>query len=338
MERDVSLVSGDKVSRALRRCGHLAFLVDVYLGYEGEETPEEIFERSSELSPAVENIRETAPDIEVIRNKRGDRKSFFGPRVLELCRYADIVFIALHGENGENGRVQAVFDLEGIKYTGSGYLPCAIAMDKGLTKTMFLTAQIPTPKGITISSRDSYKDFYYTGIGLPCVVKPCSGGSSIGVRIVSKKEEFEDALDEAFKYDDEILVEEYIKGREFSVAVLDSNALPIIEIAPKSGFYDYTNKYIAGNTVETCPAVLPENITKEMQRLAKEAADVLGLSTYCRMDFLLDENGNMYCLEANTLPGLTPVSLMPQEAGVAGMSYDELIEKIVTVSMRRFES
>ena len=337
MERDVSLVSGDKVSKALRRKGHNAFLVDSYLGYSGDEPVEEIFSNSEKYSPEVSDIKQVAPDIAEVKHKREGERSFFGPRVLELCKAADIVFIALHGENGENGRVQAVFDLEGIKYTGSGYLPCAIAMDKGLTKTMFMTAEVPTPNGITISSKDYYNDFHYTGIGVPCVVKPCNGGSSIGVSIVKNREDYDKALKEAFEYDSEVIVEEYIKGREFAVAVLDGEALPIIEIAPKEGFYDYKNKYTSGNTIETCPAAIPENVTKEMQRQAKAAAEVLGLEAYCRMDFLLDDDENIYCLEANTLPGLTPLSLMPQEAGVAGISYDELIERIIKASLRRFE-
>ena len=338
MERDVSLVTGDKVSRALRRKGHSAFLVDSYLGYTGSEPVEEIFENSEKLSPKVADIKQVAPDIDEVKHSRGDEKSFFGSRVMELCRAADIVFIALHGENGENGRVQAVFDLEGIRYTGSGYLACAIAMDKGLTKTMFMTAGVPTPNGVTLSAKDRYNDFHYTGIGVPCVVKPCNGGSSIGVSIVKTRDEFDEALKDAFKYDNEVIVEEFVDGREFSVAVLDGEALPVIEIAPKEGFYDYRNKYTSGNTVETCPAALPDNVTKEMQRQARAAAEALGLEAYCRMDFLLDTDENIYCLEANTLPGLTPLSLMPQEAGVAGISYDELIERIITASLRRFEA
>ena len=335
-ERDVSFVSGLRIANALRENGHKALLIDSYTGLDSDKTCEEIFEDSVELSYKVHDIRQKAPDLNEVRNRRKGQKTFFGPRVLELCREADIVFIALHGENGENGKVQASFDLEGIKYTGSGYLGCAIAMDKGLTKTMFLTAEIPTPMGSTISKKDFYRDYHYTGISVPCVVKPCCGGSSIGVTIVEREEDFDEAVKQAFTYEDEIVVEEYIDGREFSVGVLDGRVLPVIEIAPKDGFYDYSNKYKEGSTVETCPADLPENVSKEMQRYAKEAAETLGLDTYCRMDFMLSKDGKIYCLEANTLPGMTPVSLLPQEAAAVGINYNELVEKIIEVSLKRF--
>ena len=166
---------------------------------------------------------------------------------------ADIVFMALHGENGENGKIQAAFDLFGIRYTGTGYLGSALAMNKGMAKQLFLENGIPTPRGTSLKRGEDAAKIETCGIHFPCVVKPCSGGSSIGVSIVHDKAEYEQALKEAFRWENELVIEEYVKGREFSVGVIDFQALPIIEIAPVEGFYDYKNKYKAGSTVETCP-------------------------------------------------------------------------------------
>ena len=250
---------------------------------------------------------------------------------------ADMVFMALHGENGEDGRIQAAFDLYGIKYTGTGYLSSALAMDKELSKRMFLTNHIPTPAGISMSKDNCLSDFSKTGLKLPCVVKPCCGGSSIGVSIVRTEEDYQKALDDAFRWEEKIIIEDYIKGREFSVGVIDFQALPVIEIAPLEGFYNYKNKYAAGSAVETCPAELPSHITKAMQGYAEQVARVLNLETYARMDFLLDEQENIYCLEANTLPGMTSVSLLPQEALAVGMDFESLCERIIQISMKKYE-
>ncbi|SDB33450.1 D-alanine--D-alanine ligase family protein [Eubacterium oxidoreducens] len=339
-ERDVSLISGTNIAKALRRNGHNALLLDVFLGIQAtEEELEHIFEKSEEVSADAGKIKEQSPDIRAVRQMRSQDDGgdgFFGPNVLSLCKRADLVFMGLHGEDGENGKIQACFDLLEIPYTGSGYMACALAMDKGLTKTLLMTAEIPTPMGITISDKQKYVDVKYTGIDLPCVVKPCCGGSSVGVSIAHTKEEFDAALAQAFKYEDEVVVEQYIKGREFSVAVIDGEALPVIEIAPKEGFYNYENKYQAGAAVETCPADLPDNIAHQMQSYAKEVATGLGLNTYARMDFLLDEQNEMYCLEANTLPGMTPTSLMPQEAKAVGVDFDQLCENIIQVSLKKY--
>ena len=182
---------------------------------------------------------------------------------------------------------------------------------------------------------DSFAD---TGLALPCVVKPNCGGSSIGVSIVRDEAEYQKALDEAFFYEDEILVEEYVEGREFSVGVIRGKALPIIEIAPIEGFYDYKNKYKAGSAVETCPAELPEELTCKMQRYAEEAAAGIGLTSYSRIDFLLNKNNQIYCLEANTLPGMTPTSLLPQEAAVVGMDFATLCQELIDLSMEKYQA
>lgn len=332
-ERDVSLVTGSKVCEALRENGHNVILMDVFMGREGDDVAH-WFEKSEEVSVTVSGIAETAPDLAAVKASRADKSNcFFGPNVIELCRIADIVFMALHGENGENGKIQAAFDLFGIRYTGSDYLSSAIAMNKELAKKVLAAGGVPVPRGFSV------KKGVETGKqpGFPCVVKPCCGGSSIGVSIVNDQKEYEQALEEAFRWENEVVVEQYIQGREFSISVIDGKALPVIEIAPISGFYDYKNKYQAGSTIETCPAQIPEIQAKEMQHYAELAAQVIGLDTYSRMDFLMDDDGRMYCLEANTLPGMTPTSLIPQEAAAMGVGYHELCEQLIQISMQKME-
>ncbi|WP_288627220.1 D-alanine--D-alanine ligase family protein [Roseburia hominis] len=339
-ERDVSFKTGEMVTKALRENGHQVILLDVFMGYSNkEEDLTGIFDRAEAVSVKVAAIPETAPDLEKVKAQRKDQSdNFFGPNVIELCRMADIVFMALHGENGENGKIQAAFDLFGIRYTGTGYLGSALAMNKGMAKQLFLENGIPTPRGTSLKRGEDAAKIEDCGIHFPCVVKPCSGGSSIGVSIVHDKAEYEQALKEAFRWENELVIEEYVKGREFSVGVIDFQALPIIEIAPVEGFYDYKNKYKAGSTVETCPAELSEQITKEMQGYAEKVAEVLGLNTYSRTDFLLDAEDHIFCLEANTLPGMTPTSLLPQEAKVTGVDFNQLCEKLIESSMRKYKN
>jgi len=335
-ERDVSLSTGDMVAKALRTKGHNVLLLDVFLGYgEEQENLEEIFENTQECSVKVNGIASEAPDKEKIKSMRKDKSDcFFGPNVIELCRKAEFVFLALHGEDGENGKIQAAFDLFGICYSGTGYLGSALAMDKSLAKHLFQVNNIPTPTGVMLT-REGFREEEIVDINIPCVVKPCCGGSSIGVSIVNRKDDLLKAVKDAFQYESKVIVEDYIKGREFSVGVLDNVALPIIEIAPVEGFYDYVNKYKAGNAVETCPASLSDEITIKMQEYAKEVVKALDLGTYSRMDFLLDAEENLYCLEANTLPGMTSTSLLPQEAMAVGMDFAQLCEKIVMLSLNQ---
>jgi len=338
-ERDVSLVTGRKVAEALRENGHSVVLLDVFLGYglPGDDLSD-IFSHSESVTLAETGIPGEAPDIEAIKKSRKDQsKNFFGPNVIKLCRMADIVFMGLHGSNGEDGRIQAAFDLFGIPYTGTGYLSSAIAMDKELTKRFFREAHVPTPKGVVAIKGLQNLTLEEAGVPLPCIVKPACGGSSIGTTVANSPEEYEKALEAAFAWEDKAVVEQFIKGREFSVGVMEGKALPVIEIAPKVGFYDYKNKYAAGSAVETCPADIPEDIAKSMQRYAEMAFEALSFETYARMDFLLDENNEMYCLEANTLPGMTPTSLLPQEAAVIGMNFNELCDEIIRISLKKYE-
>lgn len=328
-ERDVSLSSGVMIYKALKKRGHKVILLDVYLGYQGEDA-DVIFEKDEEWDRETGGITDKNPDIEQIKAMRPDGdKNFFGPNVIAVCQAADVVFMALHGENGENGKIQACFDLMGITYTGTDYVSSAVCMDKGITKDIFASYGIPSPAGIRLKKGESDRK-----VPFPCIVKACCGGSSVGVVIAWKEEEYEQALEEAFRYDKEVIVEQYIKGREFSVGVMEGKALPVIEIAPLQGFYDYKNKYQAGSAIETCPAEIPEEKTREMQGYAEAAFRALRLKNYSRMDFMMSETGEVYCLEANTLPGMTPTSLLPQEAEAVGISFEELCEKIIRASMK----
>ncbi len=337
-ERDVSFASGKKIMEALRRKNHRTILLDVFMGYGDEECDvSDAFENEDAYSLEASGIADTEPDLEKVKASRKDQSdSFFGPNVLAICKQADIVFLALHGADGENGKLQAAFDLLGIRYTGNGSLSCSLAMDKGIAKQFMMQYDIPTPHGFTVKWRGESYSYNSETVKYPCIVKPASGGSSIGVTIVKDPEKYHDAVMHAFQYEKEIIVEDFIEGREFSVAVLDGVALPVIEIAPKSGFYDYKNKYAAGATVETCPADLPDELTTQMQLYAERVVASLGLETYSRMDFILGKDNKMYCLEANTLPGMTPTSLIPQEAAAIGIDYDDLCEEIIQISMEKY--
>lgn len=331
-ERAVSIVTGTQVCEALRGNGHRAILADVAAGWEGEDW-ENPFAAEYELSKSVSFIKGCSDKIDDICKRRG---TFFGPHILDICKKADMVFLALHGANGEDGKIQAAFDLFGIHYTGTGSLGSAMAMDKGISRQILSQGGVPVPAGIVLRKKSGFHDLKCCGMDFPVVVKPCCGGSSIGVSIAENQEAYEKALGEAFAWEDEVVVEEYIPGREFSVGVLDGEALPVIEIAPLKGFYDYKNKYEPGSAVETCPAELPAGKTEEMQTYARQGYKLLKLEAYSRLDFMMREDGRLYCLEANTLPGMTPTSLLPQEAAAAGVDFPVLCEKLIEISMKKY--
>ncbi|MBQ0134625.1 MAG: D-alanine--D-alanine ligase [Clostridiales bacterium] len=328
-ERDVSLSTGTGAAHALRERGHRVALVDVFLG--AEQLPEDIDTLFTvEDKDQRRSVSEREPDLEALRRLRPGRR-LVGPGVLEICEHADMAFLALHGGNGENGQLQATLDMYGIPYTGSGYIGSALAMDKELTKSLLLQSGIGTARG-RVFRRGEKCD-----IPLPCVVKPCSGGSSVGTAIVREEKELEDALEAAFACEERVLVEQYISGRELTVGILDGRAMSVIEIIPHNGFYDYKNKYQAGFTEELCPAPLTPQETEKVQRAAEAVFRALHLQVYARADFILDASGALFCLEANTLPGMTPTSLIPQMAAAEGMSYGELCEEILRCSKEKYE-
>lgn len=340
-ERDVSLASGAGICKTLRENGHDAFLLDVFLGFPyPSDRLEEVFTIPGAGLEIAEGIKTTEPDLCAIRASREDQSGcFMGPNVVDICRLADVVFMALHGDVGENGKLQATFDLLGVKYTGPNYLGSALAMDKGITKQIFKMSGVPTPMGCSIKTAQKDVSLAALGLALPVVVKPCAGGSSIGVYIVDTEEAYKDAIARSLINEgDEVVIEPYIKGREFACGIIDGKALPVIEIIPKTGWFDYANKYQAGATEEVCPADIPEEIAKRIQEATELAFRALKLDVYSRADFLLDEQGEIYCLEVNTLPGMTATSLLPQEAKAIGIEYNELCELIIEKSLARYQS
>lgn len=337
-ERDVSLASGAGICRTLRERGHQAFLLDVYLGFPYDsEHLEEVFSLPNAGLEIAEGIKTTAPDLAAVKASREDQSDcFLGPNVIDICRLADIVFMGLHGDVGENGKLQATFDILGIKYTGPNYLGSALAMDKGITKHIFKMTGVPTPLGTSLKKEHKDRHLAELGLKLPVVVKPCAGGSSIGVYIVDTEDAYREALEQSFQLEDEVVIEPYIKGREFACGIIDGKALPVIEIIPKNGWFDYSNKYQAGATEEICPADIPDAVAKRIQAATELAFKALKLDVYSRADFLWDDNDDIYCLEVNTLPGMTATSLLPQEAKAAGIEYGDLCELIIEKSLARY--
>lgn len=334
-ERDVSISSGILVASALREKGHEVVLLDVFTGYEQNICDiDALFKQNYSFTDKA-NVGEKVSDFSEVRENRLNKSDrFIGTNVIEICSEADITFLALHGGEGENGQLQATLDLLGIKYTGTGYLGSALAMNKGLTKGVFVQNKINTPAGEIFKNAEDAKSWSI----FPCVVKPCSGGSSVGIAKAENEEEYTLAVKDAFRYENEIVVEQFVKGREFSVGLLGGKALPPIEIIPKSGFYDYAAKYQAGATVEICPADIDEQTDRKLRDSAVAAYNALHLDSYARVDFLVDENGEPFCLEANTLPGMTPTSLLPQEAAVEGLNYADLCEKIIEISLAKYKT
>ena len=337
-ERQVSLVSATSVCQALRRRGHQAVFVDLFLGLEDYEGPlEALFEQEDGRCGQVA-IGKTAPDLEAVRASRRDRSpSRIGKGVLEICRMADCVFLGLHGADGEDGKIQATLDLLGVPYTGSGPLGSAMAMDKAVAKRIMGSCGVRTP---------AWQELRYTAadipalaerLPVPCAVKVVGGGSSIGVALPEDRAELRQALTDILRYGDRIVVEEKIRGRELTVPVMDGKALCPIQIVPPEGKdFDYVSKYQSGSdgAREICPAPIEEAERAILSEAAEKIHRALGLAVYSRSDFILDEQGRAWCLEVNTLPGMTPNSLIPKAAREAGMSYEELCEQIVLLSLR----
>lgn len=333
-ERNVSLSSGSKIAQALRELGHQVALVDVFFGLEDYPglNREDLY--TAPLPQRWREVDPTAPDLSAVKAARVDKsKSQFGPGVLELCREADVVFLALHGQSGEDGRIQAAFDLLGVPYTGSGYLGSAIAMDKDLTKRL-VGHLVNTPQWTLEQYAAGDIDALVARTPLPCVVKPVDSGSSIGVAIAMDKHQLRQALEEGLSFGGRCVLEQYIQGREIQVGILDGKALPSIEIIPKKGFYDYANKYQPGAAEEVCPAPISPELEERLRRDTQAVFHALGLSAYSRADFIIDEAGTPWFLEINTLPGMTPTSLLPQEAAQVGIDYPALCQTLLDIAMR----
>jgi len=273
----------------------------------------------------------------------GHRVEFFDPAVdlLRLAQRAsdfDVAFLVLHGKGGEDGTIQGFLELLGIPYQGAGVLGSALAMHKGLSKKLYSLAGLPVPKGETFkksfSSSQEMLD-YAKGIGFPIVVKPATHGSSIGMSIVEDEKGLLQAIDLAFSYDEEVLIEEYIKGREITGGILEDKPLPLVEIVVKeSTYFDYETKYTPGKADELCPAPLDEKLTKKGKSYALTAHKALHLRHYSRTDMILKEN-EFYVLETNTIPGMTETSLLPLAAKVAGYSFKDLVQKLLELALNK---
>lgn len=318
-ERDVSIASGAQIVAALREVGHEVIAVDTTRGV---LTPEE--EREF-LRPEVAPVPPELAALDMLRT--GDPTALM--RAPEF-QGTDVVFLALHGGTGEDGTVQAMLDLVGIPYTGSGHLASAIAMDKEVAKRLFRDAGVPTPDWIMAPAP---VEDVIERLGLPVVVKPSKQGSTVGLTVVKRPEDYDAAVELAFRYDDEVMIERFIPGREVTVGILDGKALPVGEIIPKHEIFDYECKYQQGMAEEIFPADLPADAAAEVQRIALAAHGVLKLGGYSRIDFRMDPDGGFWCLEANTLPGMTANSLLPKAARAAGIEFPELCDRICRLAV-----
>ncbi|MDT2661975.1 D-alanine--D-alanine ligase [Enterococcus hulanensis] len=326
-EREVSMTSGSKIANALIAKGHKVLLVDLLTGMPEHRNFDSAY-KEYKTENYQYNVSETVPNFDEYSDIE------IGKNVLEICGSADITFFALHGGIGENGKLQAIFDVYNIKYTGSGYQSSLLAMDKLISKELMRFHGIPTANWTVISDLEEMEE-----VCLPAVVKPTDSGSSIGISIVEDYDSLQQAIKEALKYSgsSKILVEDKIVGREFSVGVLGKQVLPAIELIPKAGFYDYQNKYQIGRTEEIVPANIDVYLAGQMKDLALRIHQVLGLSVCSRSDFLIDENNNIFLIEVNSLPGMTPTSLLPQEAAAVGIDFEDLCERVVSESLLKCE-
>ena len=325
-ERDVSLASGLRVAAALRSRGHTVTSVDTVRG---------ALSAAEERTLLAGRVMHTLPpDRDALA--RLSRETLPATiRSLGSNRDADVVFIGLHGGQGEDGTLQALLDLTGVPYTGSGHLASALAMDKDLSKRLFREAGVRTPEWLMAPAGD--EDIVST-LGLPVIVKPSKQGSTVGLTLVKERPGLQPAIAEARKFDDEVMIEQFIAGREITVGILGGAALPVGEIIPKHEIYDYECKYTAGMAREEFPARLSPAETRAAQDLAMLAFRALKLSGYARIDFRMTVDGTFYCLEANTLPGMTELSLIPQAAAAAGISFPELCEQIVQAALQSKDS
>ncbi len=330
-ERKVSLTSASLITNALIKKGHSVALMDIAKNIDSESI---VFSRTE---VPINSVDELSPTPEMLSEMEAELGAKIGHGIIEVCKRADVVFLALHGGIGENGQLQAILDSHGIhRYTGSDCTGSLLAMDKDIAKILLRAANIPTPNWVMLSKRSDALQTAEENIGYPCVIKPNGCGSSVGVALVNNREELACALDNAFSYESSVMCEQLIRGRELTVGILAGEVLPAIEIIPKDGFYDYKNKYQAGRTTELCPAPITDGQFRMLADETKRGFDALHLSMYSRFDYIIShEDGLAYCLEANTLPGMTPTSLLPQMAAAVGIEYGELCERLCMLAKEK---
>jgi D-alanine-D-alanine ligase len=327
-EREVSFATGKAVIQSLRRMGHDVLAIDPSSG---------------------RSLLDSKGQLQIANDSRSDQEKTpaeVSPRALANSMAAaefsdvEVVFVALHGETGENGTIQNLLHLAGKKYTGSGMAASALAMDKGISKRLMVSVGVRTPKWKLVHVTDDAKAAKSSAeieadFELPVIVKPNDGGSTIGLTKVTTAEGIVPALKTAAACGEKVLVEKYIEGRELTVSVLDGRAFPLVEIKPVNGLYDYEAKYTKGKSEYIAPAEVEEAIAKDMQAAAVKVFEVIGASGLARIDFILAANGDFYCLELNSLPGMTDLSLVPMALKCEGIDFDQLVTLILESALKR---
>ena len=321
-ERDVSIASGAQVMKALREAGHEVVAVDTARGVLGPGDEQRLL--TSGVAP-------TPPGDEELSIVRAGAAPL--PSIGDLGAI-DVVFLTLHGGTGEDGTIQALLDFTGVPYVGSGHAACATAMDKDLSKRLFRAAGIPTADWL-MAPVDT--DEAGAVLGYPLVVKPNKQGSTVGLTVVKAPDQLQAAIDESFRYDDEVMLEKFIPGRELTCGILDGELLAVGEIVSAGEVFDYESKYQEGGAQEIFPADLSEEQTRTIQELSVRAHRALKLEGFSRADFRMDADGGLWCLEVNTLPGMTKTSLLPQSAEAAGISFPELCDRICRLALERHQ-
>ena len=336
-ERNLSLKSGYVLSKLLREKGHNVILLDAFMGYdEVERIIPDAFADPEEYSLQPQMISDDIPDLWAVKKRRRDQSNaYFGANVLQICRQADLVFIALHGANGENGKVQAAFDLLGIDYTGCDYFSSALSSNKSVSKQLLREANIPVPEGFCAVKN---QDILYPedrNMNYPVIVKPNNGGIGLGVSVASDRNAYLKALKEAFRWDSTILIEEYVIGREFAVGTVGGKALPVIEVLPLETRDREEGMNLQGKTVQKCPADIPEELSQQLMAAAEKVTAVLGVTAYSKVDFILRGDGSWVCLECDSLPQLYQDAHLVMEAKEAGISFADLCERIIEMSLKK---
>jgi D-alanine-D-alanine ligase len=319
-ERNVSLASGIRIVQALRGNGYKVIALDPARG---------VISDAEERELATGKVGTEPPSLEALSKFA---EGTFLPNLTSMkeIKNADVAFLALHGGQGEDGTIQALLDMAHVNYTGSGHLSSALAMDKDLSKKLFRVADVKTADWLMAPATTEQVEGM---LGLPVIVKPSKQGSTVGLTLVKKRNDLPGAIKEALKYDDELMIERFVPGRELTVGVLGDVALPVGEIISKHEIYDYECKYTAGMATEEFPARISPEATERVQKQALAAFKSLKLKGYARIDFRLTTEGEFYCLEANTLPGMTELSLIPQGAAAMGIKFPELCERIVKLAL-----
>ena len=328
-ERDVSLASGEAIVKALKSEGHQVIALDTAQG-------QKILPDDGQYLP--EGVKETPPDVTGLE-RQGKQQALEAIHSFDFSE-VDVVFLALHGGQGEDGTIQALLDLTGKPYTGSGVLASALAMNKAMSKKIFEREMILTPKWLMLENPDlsdfsSIRERIDSSFIFPCVVKPNDQGSTVGLTVVNAKQDLKKAFECALKYSSHILVERFIRGRELTVGILGDVPLPVVEIIPEHGIYDYECKYTHGKSNYVCPADIPEEKTKDIQSIGLRAFKALGCEDYARVDFRYGEDNQFYCLEVNTLPGMTDTSLVPKAAKALGIEFPELVDRIAKLALKK---